>query len=387
MTDFSPLFTPFQLGKFTLPNRIVFPPMGLEVCEGGVPSDDAANYYARRAEGGASLVVTEGVYIDHPSSGDNPLLGRWHGEDAYEGWRNVAAKVHAAGGITVPELWHVGLIYKGPDVLTGADLAYRPELGQMSPSGYIAPGKKVCDAMTQAQIDEVIEAYARGTAKAVELGFDGIELHGAHGYIIDQFFWKALNHRTDRYGGNPRARGRFAADVVRACRERLEPGMPIILRMSNWKMVDYDARLADTPQELEELLAPVVEAGIELFDCSQRRFWEPCFDAGVTGGSDLNLAGWVKKVTGVPTCTIGSIGLDCDLLASLGEGRTAELNLESLDELMRRFDRGDFDLVAVGRAMIAEPDWPKVVRRGALSELKPFSISVMADPLMAHVKS
>lgn len=387
MTDFSPLFTPFQLGKFTLPNRIVFPPMGLEVCEGGVPSDDAANYYARRAEGGASLVVTEGVYIDHPSSGDNPLLGRWHGEDAYEGWRNVAAKVHAAGGITVPELWHVGLIYKGPDVLAGADLAYRPELGQMSPSGYIAPGRKVCDAMTQAQIDEVIEAYARGTAKAVELGFDGIELHGAHGYIIDQFFWKALNHRTDRYGGSPRARGRFAAEVVRACRERLEPGMPIILRMSNWKMVDYDARLADTPQELEELLAPVVEAGIELFDCSQRRFWEPCFDAGVTGGSDLNLAGWVKKVTGVPTCTIGSIGLDCDLLASLGEGRTAELNLESLDELMRRFDRGDFDLVAVGRAMIAEPDWPKVVRRGALSELKPFSISVMADPLMAHVKS
>ena len=84
MTDFSPLFTPFQLGKFTLPNRFIFPPMGLEVCEGGVPSDEAAEYYARRAEGGASLVITEGVYIDHPSSGDNPLLGRFHGQDAFE---------------------------------------------------------------------------------------------------------------------------------------------------------------------------------------------------------------------------------------------------------------------------------------------------------------
>ncbi|MCB2060590.1 MAG: NADH:flavin oxidoreductase [Novosphingobium sp.] len=382
MTDFSGLFTPFQLGRFTLPNRIVFPPMGLEVCEGGVPSEEAAQYYARRAEGGASLVITEGVYIDHPSSGDNPLLGRFHGEDAFDGWRNVATRVHEKGGITVPELWHVGLIYRGPDVLVGGELAFRPELGQVSPSGYIEPGKQVTEPMTQAQIDEVIEAYARGTAKAVELGFDGIELHGAHGYIIDQFFWKALNHRTDRYGGSPRARGQFAAEVVQACREQLEPGMPIILRISNWKMVDYDARLTDTPQELGELLAPVVEAGVDLIDCSQRRFWEPAFD----DGSDLNLAGWVKKVTGVPTCTIGSIGLDADFLDSLSQGRTAELNVARLDELMRRFDRGDFDLIAVGRAMIAEPDWPKLVQRGEFNGLKPFSPSLMADPLMAHVK-
>lgn len=383
MTDFSGLFAPFQLGRFTLPNRIVFPPMGLEVCEGGVPSEEAAQYYARRAEGGASLVITEGVYIDHPSSGDNPLLGRFHGEDAFDGWRNVARRVHEAGGICVPELWHVGLIYKGPDVLAGGDLAFRPELGQVSPSGYIAPGKQVCEPMTQAEIDEVIAAYARGAAKAVELGFDGIELHGAHGYVIDQFLWKALNHRTDRYGGSPRARGQFAAEVIRACRAELEPGMPIILRVSNWKMVDFNARLADTPQELEELFAPIVEAGVDLIDCSQRRFWEPFFD---DGSSDLNVAGWVKKVTGVPTCTIGSVGLDLDFLVSLSEAKTAELDLGRLDELMRRFDRGDFDLVAVGRAMIAEPDWPKLVRQGAFGKLKPFSTSLMADPLMAHVK-
>lgn len=381
MTDFGPLFTPFQLGRFTLPNRIVFPPMGLEVCEGGVPSQEAAQYYARRATGGASLVMTEGVYIDHPSSGDNPLLGRFHGEDAFAGWREVARQVHAAGGITVPELWHVGLIFRGPDVLVGNDLAFRPELGQVSPSGFIAPGQQVGEPMTQAQIDAVIASYARGAAKAVELGFDGVELHGAHGYVIDQFFWQALNHRTDRYGGSPRARGQFAAEVVQACRAELAPGMPLILRISQWKMVDFAARIADTPQELEELLSAVVEAGVDLFDCSQRRFWEPCFD----DGSDLNLAGWVKKVTGVPTMTVGSVGLDCDLLASLGEGRTAELNLQSLDELMRRFDRGDFDLVGVGRAMIAEPDWPKLVARGALDQLKPFSTGALAEALMAHV--
>jgi len=383
MTDFSGLFTPIQLGRFTLPNRFIFPPMGLEVCEGGVPGPEAAEYYARRAAGGASLVITEGVYIDHPSSGDNPLLGRFHGEDAFEAWRHVASRVHAEGGLCVPELWHVGLIFSGPDVLAGNELAFRPDLGQVSPSGYIAPGRQVTEGMTEAQIDEVIAAYARGAAKAVELGFDGVELHGGHGYIIDQFFWKALNHRSDRYGGSARARGQFAADVVRACRAELAPGMPVILRISQWKMVDFAARIADTPQELEELLSAVVEAGVDLFDCSQRRFQEPAFD----DGSDLNLAGWVKKVTGVPTCTIGSIGLDRDLIASLGSAETAEIDLASLDELMRRFDRGDFDMVAVGRAMIAEPDWPHLVRRGELSRLKPFSTAVMADPLMAHVKA
>lgn len=384
MTDFSGLFTPFQLGRFTLPNRIVFPPMGLQVCEGGVPGQDAARYYARRAEGGASLVITEGVYIDHPSSGDNPLLGRFHGEDAFAAWRTVAEQVHASGGICVPELWHVGLIYCGPDVLTGGPLAYRPELAQVSPSGYIDPANKVCEGMSQYEIDGVIAAFARGARKAVELGFDGIELHGAHGYLIDQFLWKALNHRTDRYGGSPRARGQFAAEVIRACRAELEPGMPLIVRISQWKMVDYAARLADDPGELEELLAPLVEAGVDLFDCSQRRFWEPCFEGD---GSDLNLAGWVKKVTGVPTGTIGSIGLDSDFFASLAEGRPSGLDLARLDDLMRRFERGDFDLVAVGRAMIAEPDWPELVKAGRLDQLKPFTPQALDDALMAHVKA
>jgi 2,4-dienoyl-CoA reductase-like NADH-dependent reductase (Old Yellow Enzyme family) len=374
---FEGLFTPFRLGNLTLPNRIVFPPMGLEVCEGGVPGEAAADYYARRAEGGASLVITEGVCIDHRSSGDNPLLGRFHGEDAFDGWRQVAEKVRASGGFTVPELWHVGLIFSGPDLLAGGDIRFRDELGQVSPSGFIAPGKKVCDGMTQAQIDEVIEAYGRGCDKAVELGFDGIEIHGAHGYLPDQFLWKETNHRTDRYGGSPRARGQFAAEIVAECKRRLKPGMPVIFRTSFWKMIDYGARLADTPGELEELYAPLVDAGVDLFDCSQRRFWEPTFE-----GSHLNLAGWVKKVTGVPTMTVGSIGLDCDLLASLGEMQTANCNLASLDELAARFERGEFDLVGVGRAMIAEPDWPRLVRAGELHKLKPFSVSAMANALL-----
>lgn len=376
MTDLSGLFAPFQFGNLTLKNRIVMPAMGLAVCEDGAPNEEHADYYARRAAGGAALVMTEGVYIDHPSSGDNPLLGQFHGDHALEGWRHVAQRVHEEGGFVMPELWHVGLIPLVADVMAGEVPRYREDLGQVSPSGYLAPGTKVAQGMAQADIDAVIEAYGRGADLAMQLGFDGVEIHGGHGYLIDQFLWPETNKRTDGYGGAPAERGKLAGEVVAEIRRRVGPGVPIVMRISQWKTVDYGARIASSPAELEALLAPMVQAGVDLFDCSQRRFWEPEFE-----GSDLNWAGWVKKVTGRPTMTIGSVGLDCDMQASLGEGKEAGRDLARLDELARRFDRGDFDLVGVGRAMIAEPDWAKIVRDRQFDRLKPFSPSVIASAL------
>jgi 2,4-dienoyl-CoA reductase-like NADH-dependent reductase (Old Yellow Enzyme family) len=382
MPDLSGLFTPFTVGNLTLPNRIVMPAMGLAACDDGAPDDEHAAYYARRASGGAALVMTEGVYIDHPSSGDNPLLGRFHGEAAIEGWRNVAARVHAAGGYVMPELWHVGLIPLVSDVMAGGEPVYREELGQVSPSGYMAPGRKVTQGMDKAAIDAVIHAYGRGAELAVQLGFDGVEVHGGHGYLVDQFLWSETNQRSDEYGGSPEARGRFGAEVVAEIRRRVGPGFPIVMRVSQWKTIDYDARIATEPAELERLLQPMADAGVDLFDCSQRRFWEPVF-----AGSDLNWAGWVKKVTGKPTMTVGSIGLDCDMQASLGIGQEAGCNLASLDDLARRFDRGEFDLVGVGRAIIAEPDWAKIVRAGEFDRLKPFSPSVIVTALRREAAS
>jgi len=140
------------------------------------------------------------------------------------------------------------------------------------------------------------------------------------------------------------------------------------MRISNWKLVDYGARLADTPQELEELLSLIAEAGVDLFDRSERRFWIPAFE-----GSDLNLAGWIKKLTGKPTMTCGSVGLDIDMWQSMAEGRAAEQSLGCFQRLTQMFERGDFDLAAVGRGMIAEPEWANLVRGGAFHRLKQFT--------------
>jgi 2,4-dienoyl-CoA reductase-like NADH-dependent reductase (Old Yellow Enzyme family) len=200
------------------------------------------------------------------------------------------------------------------------------------------------------------------------LGFDGLEIHAGHGYLIDQFFWRHTNRRGDVYGGDLVERTRFAVEVLRACRAAVGTGFPISLRISQWKIQDRDAVLANTPDEFDRFLAPLADAGVDLFHCSAQRYWEPAF-----AGSDLNLAGWVKKLTGSPAMSVGSVGLDKDVMDQDGYAYPAPI-----DRLLEMMARGDFDLVAVGRALIADPHWVEKIRRNAFKELRPFSYGEMS---------
>jgi len=160
-------------------------------------------------------------------------------------------------------------------------------------------------------------------------------------------------------------RSRFATELVAAVRKAVGTDFVIIFRVSQWKLQDYAAKLATTPEEMKAWLVPLADAGVDIFHCSQRRFWEPEFI-----GSDLNFAGWAKKLTGKPTITVGSVGLSGDFLAAFkGESSTPS----SLDELLRRFDRGDFDLVAVGRPLLADARWTQKIHEGHSSRLIGFS--------------
>jgi len=194
-----------------------------------------------------------------------------------------------------------------------------------------------------------------------------VELHGAHGYLLDQFLWAGTNRRTDAFGGDPVRRTRFAVEIVAAVREAVSPGFPVLFRYSQWKQDAYDARLAETPEELEAILAPLAAAGVDAFHASTRRYWLPEFE-----GSDLNLAGWTKKITGKPTITVGSVGLDGDFLqAFAGEGSS----VQGLDNLLERLERDEFDLVAVGRALLQDPEWAAKVLGDRLEELRPYDVA------------
>ncbi|MPQ96485.1 12-oxophytodienoate reductase [Modestobacter sp. I12A-02628] len=356
----SRLFDPVQLGPLRLRNRVVMAPMTRQFSPGGVPTAEVGDYYVRRAEGGVGLIISEGLEIAHPASVHSAAIPDLHSEAALAAWAGIAARVQAAGAAFVPQLWHVG----GYRALV-ADRP-RPDVPALSPSGLYRPGERIGAPAGDGDIAAVVEAYARAAAAAQAIGCDGVELHGAHGYLIDQFLWAATNRRTDGYNGDVEARSRFAAEVVAACRAATSPDFPLFLRFSQWKTQDYGARLFSTPDELGRFLAVMAEAGVDVFDCSTRRFWTPEFD-----GSDRTLAGWTRRLSGRPTMTVGSVGLDSDVVASL-HGREQHSGVGRLDELDRMLARGEFDLVGVGRALLADPAWVHKVRRGALEELIGF---------------
>ncbi|MFM9447589.1 NADH:flavin oxidoreductase [Streptomyces acidiscabies] len=355
------LHEPFTVGDLTVPNRIVMAPMTRTASPGGVPGPDAAEYYTRRAAHQVGLIITEGTYIDRPAAGAYDNVPHFYGEQALAGWEHVVRRVHAAGGRIIPQLWHTGAarLMDGPP----ADV----------PSGIGLDGAPLGRPMTQRDIDEAIASYARAAATAERLGFDGVEVHGAHGYLIDNFLWSVTNRRTDRYGGDPASRARFGAEVVQAVRAAVSPGFPVFFRLSQWKVGHYEARTAESPEELAGLVTPLAEAGVDVFHGSTRRYWLREFE-----GSSLNLSGWLRKLTGKPSVTVGSVGME----RQYGEGDfmsgfTGPSGVAGIEELTARLERDEFDLVAVGRSLLANPDWAALALRGELSRALPYDPSVL----------
>ncbi|HVF17892.1 MAG TPA: NADH:flavin oxidoreductase, partial [Steroidobacteraceae bacterium] len=358
----SSLFEPFTIHNLELKNRIVMSPMTRSFSPGGVPGENVAAYYRRRAENDVGLIITEGTVVDHPASANDLNVPRFFGQDALDGWRRVVHQVHSVGGRILLQLWHVGSVRKPSD-------SPNPDTPSVGPSGLRKLGAKFGEPMTPTDIGDVIDAFARGASEAKQLGFDGIEIHGAHGYLIDQFFWENTNERTDEYGGDLQRRSRFAIDIVKACRRAAGADFPILFRFSQWKVQDYKAKLAASPDALAEFLTPLIDAGVDVFHCSTRRFWEPAFE-----GAPLNLAGWTKKLTGVPVITVGSVGLDSDMAAAFrGEGAA----IQPIDSVAEMVARGEVDLVAVGRALLMDAEWARKIRENRLQDLRPFAAESM----------
>src|SRR5258706_13364923 len=211
-----PLLAPVQLGPYTLPNRMVMAPMTRSrAVEGLVPAPFAATYYQQRASAG--LIVTEGSQVSAQGVG-YPNTPGVHSEAQVAGWKKVTAAVHERGGRIFLQLWHVGRISHPMLQLDGA-LPVAPSAiaaegtvhTYSGPQPFVAPR-----ALEIAEIPGIVEQFAHGARTALESGFDGVEIHGANGYIVDQFLRDGTNHRTDAYGGSVANRARFLVEVVEA---------------------------------------------------------------------------------------------------------------------------------------------------------------------------
>lgn len=367
------LFERVIVGALTLRNRVIMSPMTRTMAPEGVPGEANAEYYRKRAEGGAGLIITEGTWIPHDAAANEVDVPRMYGRDALAGWKLVTEAVHAHDTPIFAQLWHVGQMKQhtvdGLYAPKGAD--YRPPR-RVGPSGLFGGiGKPTTldgEPALPADLDAIVEAYGKAAINAKLASFDGVELHAAHGYLLDQFFWPGTNKREDKWGGSLQNRARLAADAIAEIRRVTGPDFAISLRVSQWKVQDFKAKNFETPAELAEFAGLMVDAGVDVFHCSTRRFWDKEF------GSDRNLAAWTKEVSGKPTITVGSVGMTGEHIDTLmGEGS----QVAALDGLLERLDRGDFDLVAVGRGMLVNADWANKVRDGRIGELSDWNPDVL----------
>lgn len=362
MIDVSPLFSPLQLKTIRLANRFVVPSMQRSRCRDGVPSAQVAEYYRRRAEGGFALVFGESCAVDHPAASAKAGCLRMN-RHTIEGWRDCVRGVRDAGSHMFIQLWHEGAMRVQP--ATGPD-AGQPSL---SPSGLRDGGSANGREASIEELQDITAAYVRSALMAREIGAAGIELHGGHGFLLDQFFWAKTNRRLDHYGGRQLIeRARYPVELVRAIREAVGDEMIISFRFSQWKELDYNAQIFETPADLKGLLTLLQGAGVDMFNVSTRRFYQPEWS-----GSDLSLAGWTASFADVPVMTVGGVGVDNDVLECLVDGKEARNDVEgSLTELLRRFNGREFDLVAVGRASLGDPEWVNKVARGQYDAISPF---------------
>jgi|TARA_A200000113_G_scaffold82044_1_gene72973 2,4-dienoyl-CoA reductase-like NADH-dependent reductase (Old Yellow Enzyme family) len=350
------LFDEYKLKNLILRNRVVMAPMTRNQSPGGIPTSDVISYYARRAKAEVGLIITEGIEVSHIASSAYPNVPRLDTNKAREGWKKVVEGIKNNNGAVIAQLWHCGGFRK-------LGMQPNPEVPGYTASGLVKPGKKVAHEMTLQDIKETIDAYASDAKICQELGFDGVEIHGAHGYLIDNFLWGGTNIREDSYGGSIQKRSQFVSDIIKAVKENVDDQFIVGLRFSQWKQHDFSAKLASTPDDLKKILMPPVEAGLDFLHSSMRRFWESEFE-----GSDENLAYWTKKISNIPTIGVGSVGLDSDFI-----DMTAPATPTSIDKAIDDIKKQKYDLIAVGRALLSDYEWVVKMKEGRLNDVIPYT--------------
>ena len=213
------LFRPVRLGPYELANRIVMAPLTRSRAgEDGVPTPLMVEYYGQRASAG--LIIAEGTNIS-PQARGYALTPGLHNEAQVEGWRPLTEAVHARGGRIFPQLWHVGRV-SHPSLQPGGGLPVGPSAIRPEATSYTGAGFQPCvtpRALETAEIPTIIEQYRQAARNALAAGFDGVEIHAANGYLIEQFLRDSTNTRSDAYGGSRANRARLLLEVVQAVAE------------------------------------------------------------------------------------------------------------------------------------------------------------------------
>jgi 2,4-dienoyl-CoA reductase-like NADH-dependent reductase (Old Yellow Enzyme family) len=336
--EHSPLFDPIKLGQVPLDNRVALAPMTrVSATYTGAATDAMAAYYGRFAHGGFGLLITEGIYTDTTSSQGNLFQpGLALPEHTYS-WKKVIDRVHASGSKIFAQLMHAGPQYQGSRYASvpigpSAVRAKGEQLEMYRGSGpYPVPTE-----MTYRHITETIKGFTQAALRAREAGFDGVEIHGANGYLIDAFLTSYSNLRNDEYGGSTQNRVRFAVEVCEAVRAAVGPDTAVGIRVSQGKVSDNHHKWEGGIGDAEAIFTALGETGIDFIHTTEYRAMAPAFH-----GRSESLAALAKK--------FGQVAI------------IANGNLDDPSDATELIRTGTADIVAIGKPALANRDWPKKV--------------------------
>ncbi|MGY4397409.1 2,4-dienoyl-CoA reductase-like NADH-dependent reductase (Old Yellow Enzyme family) [Sphingomonas sp. UYAg733] len=334
----APLFEPLTIAGLTLSNRIAVAPMTrVSASDAGCATARMAQYYGAFAQGGFGLLITEGIYTDAAWSQGyrfQPGLAEDRQRDA---WRRVVDRVHAAGGRIIAQLMHAGALsqYNRSRSDTRGPSAVRPKGQQMTfyrgSGDYRAPV-----AMTGSEIAEAVAGFAAAALRAREAGFDGVEVHGANGYLLDQFLSEGINLRGDRYGDGVAGRLLLTVEVVQSVRTAIGPDFLVGLRSSQGKVNDF-AHKWRGPEEAAAIYERLGRLPLDYLHITEFEAWQPAFAEGPS------LAALAKRHGRLPVIANGS--------------------LHDPEQAAGMLSRGEADAVSLGRGALTHADWPRRVER------------------------
>ncbi len=330
------IFSPFKLKHHTLKNRTGVAPMTRMSSPGqSIPRQDVLDFLVTRAKNGAGMVYTEAIVTDYESAQGYPNQSRLVTQQQIDAWKPVTDAIREHGALSICQVFHCGRmawteVNPANRVIAPSPIAPKQE-NPLTDLPYPVP-----EEMSQFDIEHVISGFAETAKGVVEAGFDGIEIHAAHGYLVNQFLSPYSNQRADEYGGSVENRYRFAHEVIQAVRKVVPQDRLLIVRISNWGIADMEISLFENKAEWQEIIRKLSEEPIDAISVSTYDYQEKVF------GTDQNMSQITREVTDLPLMICGKI-----------------YDRASAEDALK-----DADIVLSGKSMLLNPNWVEDVRAG-----------------------
>jgi 2,4-dienoyl-CoA reductase-like NADH-dependent reductase (Old Yellow Enzyme family) len=330
------LFSPFNIKNYGLKNRIGVAPMTrMSSIKDSVPRQDVLDFLVKRAENGAAIVYTEAIVTDYESAQGYPGQARMLTQRQIHAWKAVVKAIQDKGAIAIIQMFHCGRM-AWPEVNPANRVIAPSPIPPKQKNPLTGKPYPVPDEMTKFDINHVITGFVETAKGAVQAGFDGIEIHGAHGYLINNFLSSYSNQRTDEYGGTVENRFRFSNEVIQAVHNVVPEDCLLTFRISNWGVADMEVSLFKNKDEWQEMIKLLSKEPIDAISVSTYRYKDKAF------GTDRNMAQLTREVTDLPIMICGQI----------------------YDKTSAEDALTDADIVLSAKSMLLNPNWVEDVRSG-----------------------